>query len=95
MAQTRPFLKNQSVAMHEGPRGKSVLHELSPSALVHDEQVIVQHIREGRFQRSLSLITAFVSIGDLPQSHICNLIGKLLSSNPPKQMMTIATCAKM
>jgi hypothetical protein len=32
------------------------------SALVHDEQVIVQHIREGRFQRSLSLVTAFASL---------------------------------
>ena len=32
------------------------------SALVHDEQVIIQHIREGRFQRSLSLVTAFASL---------------------------------
>jgi hypothetical protein len=32
------------------------------STLVHDEQVIIQHIREGRFQRSLSLVTAFASL---------------------------------
>jgi len=57
-----PFLKNRSVTKHDGHYGKSVFHELSSGALVHDEQVIVQHIREGRFQRSLSLITAFASL---------------------------------
>ncbi len=36
--------------------------DLSPRALAHDEMVVVQHIREGRFQRSLSLITAFASL---------------------------------
>jgi hypothetical protein len=62
MALTRPFLKNQSVIKQNGHRSASVLHELSPSMLAHDEQVIVQHIREGRFQRSLSLVTAFASL---------------------------------
>jgi len=35
---------------------------LSPRALAHDEMIVVQHIREGRFQRSLSLVTAFSSL---------------------------------
>lgn len=35
---------------------------LWPLSLKHDEQLIVEHIREGRFQRSLSLITAFSSL---------------------------------
>ncbi|MBV8695004.1 MAG: hypothetical protein JO183_05895 [Ktedonobacteraceae bacterium] len=34
----------------------------SLSTLVHDEKVVLQHIREGRFQRSLALITAFSSL---------------------------------
>ena len=38
------------------------LRNLLPPVLAHDERVIVQHIREGRFQRSLSLITAFSSL---------------------------------
>jgi len=39
----------------------SLLQRMFP-ALVHDETVIIQHIREGRFQRSLALITAFSSL---------------------------------
>jgi hypothetical protein len=38
------------------------LQTLLPPTLAHDETVILQHIREGRFQRSLSLITAFSSL---------------------------------
>jgi hypothetical protein len=38
------------------------LQNLLSPALMHDERTIVQHIREGRFQRSLSLITAFSSL---------------------------------
>jgi hypothetical protein len=38
------------------------LQNLLPPALVHDEKTVLQHIREGRFQRSLSLITAFSSL---------------------------------
>jgi hypothetical protein len=38
------------------------LQTLLPPALGHDETVVLQHIREGRFQRSLSLITAFSSL---------------------------------
>jgi hypothetical protein len=38
------------------------LQNLLPPAFVHDEKTVLQHIREGRFQRSLSLITAFSSL---------------------------------
>lgn len=38
------------------------LPNLLPPTLTHDEAVVVQHIREGRFQRSLALITAFSSL---------------------------------
>lgn len=41
---------------------QALLANLSPLALKHDEQTIIEHIREGRFQRSLSLITAFSSL---------------------------------
>jgi hypothetical protein len=58
----RPTLKNRPMTKHDGHRRPSVLHEFSPGALAHDERVIVQHIREGRFQRSLSLVTAFASL---------------------------------
>lgn len=40
---------------------RSFLKNLSPT-LVHDEKTILCHIREGRFQRSLALITAFSSL---------------------------------
>jgi hypothetical protein len=43
------------------PQG-SLLQRLLPTPLTHDETVVVQHIREGRFQRSLALITAFSSL---------------------------------
>lgn len=33
-----------------------------PSLLARDETVVIQHIREGRFQRSLALITAFSAL---------------------------------
>lgn len=39
-----------------------VSQALSPGALRRDEQLILEHIREGRFQRSLALITAFSSL---------------------------------
>lgn len=35
---------------------------LKPSALKHDEQIIFEYIREGRFQRGLSCITALSSL---------------------------------
>jgi hypothetical protein len=38
------------------------LQTLLPRWLSRDEMVVLQHIREGRFQRSLSLITAFSSL---------------------------------
>jgi hypothetical protein len=39
-----------------------LLQNLFPLKLARDETVIIQHIREGRFQRSLALITAFSSL---------------------------------
>ena len=41
---------------------RSLWRNLSPLALKRDEPTIIEHIREGRFQRSLSLITAFSSL---------------------------------
>lgn len=38
------------------------LQSLLPQTLAFDEKTVLQHIREGRFQRSLSLITAFSSL---------------------------------
>src|SRR5690242_10518134 len=38
------------------------LRNLLPSKLARDETIVIQHIREGRFQRSLALITAFSSL---------------------------------
>lgn len=40
----------------------SFLQSMLSPALAYDERTIVQHIREGRFQRSLALITAFSSL---------------------------------
>lgn len=63
MAVTIPVQKKHLVTKPHGQRSTSLRHKVSsPNALVHDEQVIIQHIREGRFQRSLSLITAFASL---------------------------------
>lgn len=42
--------------------GGSWLQSLLPGSLARDERIVVEHIREGRFQRSLSLITAFSSL---------------------------------
>jgi hypothetical protein len=49
---------------HNGhaPGSFSFLQGLLPPTLAHDEKTVLQHIREGRFQRSLSLITAFSSL---------------------------------
>lgn len=43
-------------------QARSLWQHLVPIGLGRDEQLIVEHIREGRFQRSLSLITAFSSL---------------------------------
>lgn len=40
----------------------SLLRNLLPPFFVRNETVVIQHIREGRFQRSLALITAFSSL---------------------------------
>ena len=60
-------LKTPVISTHGRPSGNghvpgALLQNLLPPVLAHDERVIVQHIREGRFQRSLSLITAFSSL---------------------------------
>lgn len=47
--------------LHGKPR-RSGLQNLLPRAITHEGIVLDQHIREGRFQRSLSLITAFSSL---------------------------------
>jgi hypothetical protein len=50
---------------YNGQPQRSWLQHLQPlllPTLAHDEQVVIQHIREGRFQRSLALITAFSSL---------------------------------
>lgn len=43
---------------------KAVVHhgQRLPARLAHDERVILQHLREGRFQRSLALLTAISSL---------------------------------
>jgi hypothetical protein len=54
---------SESGAMQQN--GHTPLHFLQgllPSKLTHDETVVIQHIREGRFQRSFALITAFSSL---------------------------------
>jgi hypothetical protein len=58
LAKHLPALDSQS-----GKGWRRVLSTaLLSRALKHDEQTIIEHIREGRFQRSLSLITAFSSL---------------------------------
>lgn len=58
--------KNGHVVQKQGHRlaksPASLWQKLVPVALGRDERLIVEHIREGRFQRSLSLITAFSSL---------------------------------
>ncbi|HEX9132468.1 MAG TPA: hypothetical protein VF844_09255 [Ktedonobacteraceae bacterium] len=45
-----------------GRKRRSRLVELLPRKMTHEGVVLEHHIREGRFQRSLSLITAFSSL---------------------------------
>lgn len=69
MALTRPARSEQRPHVGERllPATKITIPELNqrkknktlPQTLFHDTEVAEQHIREGRFQRSLSLITAF------------------------------------
>lgn len=47
---------------HKGRVRGSFLRGRLTRTLAHDEKTILQHIREGRFQRSLALITAFSSL---------------------------------
>ena len=44
------------------PGSFSFLQSLLSPTLAHDEKTVLLHIREGRFQRSLSLVTAFSSL---------------------------------
>jgi hypothetical protein len=68
MALTKPLdiLKNAGERSLEnlsnGKQQHSSLVDLLPRKITHEGVILEQHIREGRFQRSLSLITAFSSI---------------------------------
>ncbi|HJT59562.1 MAG TPA: hypothetical protein VJ761_23840 [Ktedonobacteraceae bacterium] len=57
LAVTRPLLH-----LTNGKYRHSGLLDVFPRQLTHEGIVLEQHIREGRFQRSLSLITAFSSL---------------------------------
>lgn len=48
--------------LHNKQQPGSLLQHLLSPKLARDETIIIQHIREGRFQRSLALITAFSSL---------------------------------
>ncbi|GHO70909.1 hypothetical protein KSC_098010 [Ktedonobacter sp. SOSP1-52] len=55
--------KERSLAhLFDGKRQRSHLLDILPRRLTHEGIVFEQHIREGRFQRSLSLITSFSSL---------------------------------
>lgn len=56
---TGPALQKRG---HPIMRNNHHKNALSPRALRHDEQIIVEHIREGRFQRSMAVITALSSL---------------------------------
>ncbi|HLH62430.1 MAG TPA: hypothetical protein VKV20_12165 [Ktedonobacteraceae bacterium] len=43
----------------KGQPGQSTLLDMLPRQITHEGVILEQHIREGRFQRSLALITAF------------------------------------
>src|SRR5690348_864541 len=63
--ESRQTHATRSNSVYNGHAQRSWLQRLQPllsPTLVHDEQVVVQHIREGRFQRSLALVTAFSSL---------------------------------
>ncbi len=68
MALTKPnkIVKNESkhalTAFVNGQQRRSELPDLLPRKITHEGIVLEQHIREGRFQRSLALITAFSSL---------------------------------
>lgn len=68
MAQAKPtitmkkLIEASSVPFHNGKPHRSSLLNLLPRRITHEGIVLDQHIREGRFQRSLSLITAFSSL---------------------------------
>ncbi len=68
MALTKPMdavkkLSESSVThLANGKQQHSGLQNLLPKQITHDGIVLDQHIREGRFQRSLSLITAFSAL---------------------------------
>src|SRR5579884_3666152 len=43
-------------------RPLEVLSKALPHALTHDAEIVEQHIREGRFQKGLALVTAFAAL---------------------------------
>lgn len=68
MALTKPLDRIKKVgersleSLSNGKQQRSSLLDLLPRKITHEGVVLEQHIREGRFQRSLSLITAFSSL---------------------------------
>src|SRR5437660_2607220 len=74
MAQTKPMdtvekaigatltVVHPLLHLANGKYQRSGLLDVLPRQLTHEGVVLEQHIREGRFQRSLSLITAFSSL---------------------------------
>src|SRR5581483_8734588 len=56
--------RSNGTYMHAAQRrpARGPLGGLTLFAWRHNEQIIIEHIREGRFQRSLALITAFSSL---------------------------------
>lgn len=61
-AKSKTFFSGAKDGTYSRHTGGSFLHNLIPSALRSDERLIIEHIREGRFQRSLALVTAFSSL---------------------------------
>jgi hypothetical protein len=68
MALTKPLDTRKNVGerslenLSNGKQQRSGFLDLLPRQLTHEGAVLEQHIREGRFQRSLSLVTAFSSL---------------------------------
>ncbi len=55
-------MANRAMRLAWRRRRGVALHEIVPRAIRHDGVVLAQHVREGRFQRSLAAIAAFSSL---------------------------------
>jgi hypothetical protein len=62
MSIRHPSKTSKEKVHHNGHQSMALLKNLLQPKLAQDETMIIQHIREGRFQRSLALITAFSSL---------------------------------